>query len=161
MIALAVLGVTSKGFHRPETYMTQLSAILKISRFFVLRLSYFTENSFDDSNSDSNSSISLDLGLESEGPIARLISMVNRFMIRGSHSPMDWLLTLRAYGMNISRNTTSIGQIDWRGDYISYGGLVGFFLSDFRGFIHGLITSTRTILLQDILFANISTQSIY
>ena len=32
-------------------------------------------------------------------------------------------------------------------------------MSDFRGFIHGLITSTRTLLFEDLLFQNISTLS--
>ena len=77
--------------------------------------------------------------------------MVNQFMIRGTHTPMDWLLDLRVYGMNIARNTTSIDQMDWNEDRILYGNLE-FSMSDFRGFIYGLITFIRTLLFEDLLF---------
>ena len=114
VIALAVLGVTKKGFQGPKTYSSQLSAILKISRFFVLRFSYESSTSSLNTNIDSDDSkdsefLGLDLGQQS---LDRLTSMVNQFMIRGTHTSMDWLLDLRAYEMNIARNTTSIGQMD-------------------------------------------------
>ena len=110
-----------------------------------------------DDSEDLDDSDFLELGLGQQ-PLARLTSMVNQFMIRGTHTPMDWLLDLRAYGMNIARNTTSIGQMDWNEDRILYGNLE-FSMSDFRGFIHDLITFTRTLLFEDLLFQNISTLS--
>ena len=61
--------------------------------------------------------------------------------------------------MNIARNTTTIDQIDWNGDQISYGETIEFSMSDFRSFISGLITSTRSLLFTDLLFNHISTQS--
>ena len=80
-------------------------------------------------------------------------------MIRGTHTPIDWLLSLRVYRMNIARNTTISGQIEWNQDRISFGSTIIFSLSDFRGLIYGLITSTRTLLFEDILFDNISSLS--
>ena len=56
VIALAVLGVTKKGFQGPETYSSQLFAILKISRFFVLRFSYKKSTSSLNTNIDSDDS---------------------------------------------------------------------------------------------------------
>ena len=154
------MGVIKKGFQGPETYSSQLFAILKISRFFVLRLSYENSTSSLDTNidlDDSDDSEFLGLGLGQQS-LGRLTSMVNQFMIRGTHISIDWLLDLRAYGMNIARNTTSIDQMDWNEDRILYGNLE-FSMSDFRGFIHGLITFTRTLLFEDLLFQNISTLS--
>ena len=40
IIAIAVLGITKKGFHDTDTYPSKMLAILKVSRFFVLRYSY-------------------------------------------------------------------------------------------------------------------------
>jgi hypothetical protein len=161
VVAMAVLGVKELGFHSPDTYTSTLSSLLKISRFFVLRFSFESTttphpNIDIDSDSDSDSDDdSVDLeGLEDlpGKPLDRIKYLVNRFMIRGSHTPIDWLLNLRAYGMTISRNSTMSGHIDWNGDNVSYGN-VSFSLSDFRGFLHGLISSTRTILFDDLLFS--------
>ena len=68
VIALAVLGVTEKGFHSSDIYPLKLSAIFKISRFFVLRYSYedFIITHFEidiDLNLDLDYSDFLDLGL--------------------------------------------------------------------------------------------------
>ena len=116
IIALAVLGVTSTGFLGPDRYPSILSAVLKIGRFFVLRTCY--ENSTTeypkidiDNSDDSDDSITSDTS-SNDKSLRRLKTMIDRFMIRGSHTPMDWLLDLRAYGMNIARNTTTTGQID-------------------------------------------------
>ena len=76
-------------------------------------------------------------------------------MIKGTHSPIHWILDLRAYGLKIARNSTSIGQIDWDGETILYSG-ISFSISNFRGFLHGLVHSTRTILFDEILFKSIA-----
>ena len=84
-------------------------------------------------------------------------------MIRKTHTPIDWLLGLRAYEMNIARNTTTSGQIEWNQDRILFGPTITFSLSDFRSLIYNLIISTRTLLFEDLLFDNIpnlSTQKI-
>lgn len=164
VIALAVLGVKETGFHGPESYPSMLSSIIKISRFLVCRYSYeesttLRPQSNDELGSESEDISLIDLGLElGSGPLTRLTTLVNQFMISGSHSPMDWLLSLRAYGIKIAQNTTSPGQIDWNGDTIAYRN-ISFSLLDFRGFIHGLISSTRSILINDILFESYFTHS--
>ena len=38
---------------------------------------------------------------DDKGCLGRVRDMMNRFMIRGSHSPMQWMLDLRTYGMRI------------------------------------------------------------
>ena len=161
VIVLAVSGVKQTGFHGPESYPSILSAILKVSRFFVLRFCYegtttpYEEIDIDlDDSHVSNTSKSNSI----DRPLDRVKSMVNEFMIRDTHTPIDWLLGLRAYGMNIARNTTTTGQIDWNNETISYGN-ISFSVSDFRGFVYGLIASTRAILFEELLFDNISTHS--
>ena len=70
IISLAVLGVTSIGFHGPEVYLSKLSAILKASRFLVLRYSYEETTTYSSEieidNSDFNSSSRLGLALKNQ-----------------------------------------------------------------------------------------------
>ena len=138
---------------------------MKTSRFLVLRYSF--ENSSRISTTrgkeiaeDSDSSTSstpeqlfsgLDLG---EGPLSRLKTLVDRFLIRGTRTPIDWLLDLRSYGMNIARKMTTTGQLEWEGESLTYGSTISFSISDFRSFTHGLLTATRGILYKDLLFEN-------
>lgn len=64
-------------------------------------------------------------------------------MVHGTHSPMQWLLDLRMYGLKIHYSNTMPGQIGWMGvDTLLYQQLQ-FSMGDFRGFIHGLVHSTR------------------
>jgi hypothetical protein len=50
--------------------------------------------------------------------------MMDRFMVRGSHGPMQWMLDLRTYGLKIYYNTTSRGYVEWMGgDELLYKGL--------------------------------------
>jgi hypothetical protein len=80
-----------------------------------------------------------------------VVEMVSQFMIRGTNSPMQWLLDLRTYGLKIHYNSTTAGHVGWMNQdqllYQQYNFLIG----DFRGFIHGLISSTRQILYEELL----------
>ncbi|KAN0067914.1 hypothetical protein V8E54_013842, partial [Elaphomyces granulatus] len=79
---------------------------------------------------------------------------MDTFMVRGTHSPMQWMLDLRTYGLKIHYNTTSLGHIEWRGpDELLYK-QINFTMGDFRGFVHGLVRDTRRILQEDLLFRN-------
>ena len=94
IITMAVLGVTKKGFHDTDTYPSKMSAILKVSRFFVLRYSYkdtaIANIQIDNENSNSNSDNSdfLELGLRQQKPLKRLTSIVNKFLIHGTNTPI-------------------------------------------------------------------------
>ena len=160
IIALAVLGVTSTGFLGPDRYPSILSAVLKIGRFFVLRTCY--ENSTTeypkidiDNSNDSDDSITSDTNSNNKS-LKRLKTIIDRFIIRDSHTPIDWLLNLRVYDINITRNTITTNQIDWNNNQISYGEQISFSISDFRGFIHGLIVFTRSIFFKNLLFDHLS-----
>ena len=159
LIGLALLGVKENGWHGVETFPSKLSSILKISRFFIIRYAYESlaepipmEN---DSENELDSSDSSDIeGLfpsNTQQPLDQLTNLVDRFMIRGSHSPIHIILDLRAYGLKIARDLTTIGHIDWDNETIFYSG-ISFSMSNFRGFLHGLVHSTRTILFKELLF---------
>jgi len=134
---------------------------LKIRRFLVLRLAFENSSSIESRLDDSSSVSSTNSTTEERfpgpgaqnGPLLRLETLVNRFLIRGSRSPFEWMLDLRSYGLKIARNTTSSGYINWEGETIIYRTL-SFSIANFREFVHGLISSTRALLFQDILFEN-------
>ena len=49
--------------------------------------------------------------------------LVDSFMVRGTRSPMQYMLDLRAYGMKIQQATTGIGRIEWQGETVLCGGI--------------------------------------
>ncbi|KAF7441544.1 hypothetical protein A1F99_141520 [Pyrenophora tritici-repentis] len=115
--ALAVLGVKEDGWKGPEQYPPILSAVIKIARFMVvqkgLEMSGPEEDSGDETDDD------LDDSAYESGPSQRrrpkgclqlVQKMMDRFMVRGSHSPMQWMLDLRTYGLKIHYNTTTRGM---------------------------------------------------
>jgi hypothetical protein len=77
--------------------------------------------------------------------------MVRSFMIRGSHGPMQTLLDWRTYGLKVHYNTTAPGHVGWMGDDELLYKDVHFTMGAFRGFVHGLVASTRE-LLQEVLY---------
>ena len=167
--ALAVLGVDEDRWLGPDRYLPILSRMTKLARMMVVQHAW--ENSDEDERADTSGSASQmrellsddsdhDEENESEqerfategtGCLGRVRDMMNRFMIRGSHSPMQWTLDLRTYGLNIHYNTTSAGHIDWIGDQIVYKN-IQFSMRQFRSIIHGLITETRRLMMEDLLF---------
>ncbi|KAI0568053.1 hypothetical protein Alg215_12389, partial [Pyrenophora tritici-repentis] len=46
-----------------------------------------------------------------KGCLQLVQKMMDRFMVRGSHSPMQWMLDLRTYGLKIHYNTTTRGHV--------------------------------------------------
>jgi superfamily II DNA or RNA helicase len=80
--------------------------------------------------------------------------MMDRFMVRGTHSPMQWMLDLRTYGLKIHYNTTSRGHVEWVGqDEMLYKDLQ-FNMAQFRGMVHGLTTESRRLLIDELLFSS-------
>ena len=80
--------------------------------------------------------------------------MMDRFMVRGSHGPMQWMLDLRTYGLKIHYNTTSRGHVEWVGrDELLYKSLQ-FSMAQFRGMVHGLATESRRLLMDELMFGN-------
>jgi len=156
--ALAVLGVKEDGWKGPEQYPPILSAVIKVARFMVvqqaLELSQpFDEDEFDDDNAYESDS-SRPPQRRPKGCLQFVQEMMDRFMVRGSHGPMQWMLDLRTYGLKIHYNTTSRGHVEWTGgDELLYKGLQ-FNIAQFRGMVHGLATESRRLLMEELMFGN-------
>ena len=171
---MAVLGVhIQHGFRDPELYPPILSSIAKVARFMVVqhaeRLAQPSEE--DEQYSPCGSAMSFDntsdSGYESDGsPIARVRvrggqqhtsfawvqRMVQQFMVRGTASPMQWLLDLRTYGLKIHYNTTTEGHVHWPDKHTLGYKQVEFTMDQFRGMVHQLLADTRQALLENVLF---------
>jgi superfamily II DNA helicase RecQ len=159
--ALAVLGVKEDGWKGPEQYPPILSAVIKIARFMVvqqgLELSDADLADPQDSSDefDDNSARSL---RRPKGCLQLVKQMMDRFMVRGSHGPMQWMLDLRTYGLKIHYNTTSRGHVEWTGDELLYKNL-HFSMAQFRGMVHGLASESRRLLMEELLFSSSSKTS--
>jgi len=158
--ALAVLGVKEGGWKGPELYPPILSAVIKVARFMIVQQALelsepFQEDEFNgDSGYDSDSSADsapAPAPARKPGCLGFVAKMMDKFMVRGSHSPMQWMLDLRTYGLKIHYNTTSAGHVEWKGyDELLYKDL-HFTMPQFRGMVHGLVTETRRLLVEDLL----------
>ena len=72
-----------------------------------------------------------------KGCLQLVQQMMDRFMVRGSHGPMQWMLDLRTYGLKVHFNTTSRGHVEWTGEELLYKEL-HFSMAQFRGIVYGL-----------------------
>jgi superfamily II DNA helicase RecQ len=159
--ALAVLGIKEDGWKDAELYPPILSSVIKITRFIVvqhaLELSEpFEEELFDDDSgyggSDSGSSSPNRCG--PKGCLEFVQRMMDRFMVRGSHSPMQWMLDLRTYGLKVHFNTTARGNVEWMGrDELLYKN-VHFTMAQFRSMVHGMQAESKRLLVEELLFCN-------
>ena len=168
--ALAVLGVHDHGWKGPDLYPTLLSAIIKVARFMVVQKALeivgpddddqfndqrpcdfedgTRENESESSNCNGGTMVP---GRRREGCLQLITRMMNSFMVRGSQSPMQWMLDLRTYGMKIHFNTTATGHVGWQGsDEILYKD-VQFNMAQFRGMVHGWVQECRQS-MEDLLF---------
>ena len=164
--ALAVLGIHKDRWMGPDRYPPILSAMIKTSRMMVVQQAWeqcdhppsrrsSSVSSNGRSSRSSNSSTDSDDNGHSNatlpGVLEEVTNMMDRFMVRGSHSPMQWMLDLRTYGLKIHYNTTGEGHVDWVGEQILYK-QIQFSMADFRGMVHGLVERTRRLLMEDLLF---------
>lgn len=157
--ALAVLGVQEAGWKGPEQYPPILSAVIKVARFMVVQQALelsepFREAEFDsDSAYESEESSSVHQPRR-QGCLQWVQAMMDRFMVRGTHGPMQWMLDLRTYGLKVHYNTTSRGHVEWQGyDELLYKEL-HFNMAQFRSMVHGLTTETRRLLVEELLFCH-------
>jgi superfamily II DNA helicase RecQ len=156
--ALAVLGVKEDGWKGPEQYPPILSAVIKVARFMVVQQALELSEPFNDNMFDSDSAYESDSSHQPQrrpkGCLQFVKEMMDKFMVRGSHGPMQWMLDLRTYGLKIHYNTTSRGHVEWTGgDKLLYKGLQ-FNMAQFRGMVHGLATESRRLLMEELMFGN-------
>jgi hypothetical protein len=155
--ALAVLGVKEEGWKGAEQYPPILSAMIKVARFMVVQQGLELADPIDE-NSDE---LEEDSAYEShpsrqrpKGCLQLVQQMMDRFMVRGSHGPMQWMLDLRTYGLKIHYNTTSRGHVEWMGqDELLYKNL-HFSMAQFRGMVHRLASESQRLLTEELLFSS-------
>jgi hypothetical protein len=155
--ALAVLGVKEDSWKGPKQYPPILSAVIKVARFMVVQQALELSEPFDDDEFNSNSAYQSD----NSHPRRRrrkecfqlVKEIINQFIVRGTHSPMQWMLDLRTYGLKIHYNTTSSGHVKWVGqDKMLYKDLQ-FNIAQFRGMVHRLATESRRLLMDELLYS--------
>ncbi|KAL5422171.1 hypothetical protein PMIN06_013128 [Paraphaeosphaeria minitans] len=154
--ALAVLGVKEDGWKGAEQYPPILSAVIKVARFMIVQQALELSEPFEDDGDSAYGSDgdSTQQPARPKGCLRHVQQMMDKFMVRGSHSPMQWMLDLRTYGLKIHYNTTSRGHVEWVGqDELLYKE-VQFTMAQFRGMVHGLRQETRRLLMEDLLFSN-------
>jgi hypothetical protein len=102
--ALAVLGVKEDGWKGPDQYPPILSAVIKVARFMVvqqaLELSEPLDDAFDN-DSAYKSDGSHQRQRQPKGCLQFVQEIMDRFMVRGSYSLMQWMLDLRMYGLKM------------------------------------------------------------
>lgn len=136
--ALAVLAIDTKnGWKHVAEYTSNLSGLLKVSRYMVLQ--YAVERASEAKQKGGSRTM-----------IKFTRRMVKRFMMRGTDSPIEWMLDLRAYGMSIARNSTQPGSVIWSHNALLYKD-VRFTFPDFRTFVQNQALEARQILEQDLL----------
>jgi hypothetical protein len=162
---LAVLGVKEEGWKGSEQYLPILSAVNKTAQFMVVQQelellgadladpqndSGEETEDFDDSAYASGPSLSL--CRHPKGCLQLVQQMMDRFMVRGSHGPMQWMLDLPTYRLKIYYNTTSRGHVEWTGDKLLYKKL-HFSMAQFCGMVRGLATESQQLLTEELLFS--------
>jgi hypothetical protein len=158
--ALAVLGVKEDSWKGPEQYPPILSAVIKVTRFIVvqqaLELSEPLANNEFDSDSAYESDSSDPRRRRRKGCLQLVKEMMDQFMVRGTHSPMQWMMDLRTYGLKIYYNSTARGHAERVGqDEMLYKDLQ-FNMAQFRGMVHGLATESRRLLMDELLYSGSS-----
>ncbi|KAM0700964.1 hypothetical protein Q7P35_011323 [Cladosporium inversicolor] len=151
---LAALGVnpSGRGFRGADTYPSMLSAVIKVAHFMIVqqaeRLAQPTTGEHEEFSAGRSPCEFEDSGYESEraqtdssegrrksgkSSFEWVRKMMDRFMVRGCGSPMQWML-------------------DLRGDTLEYKA-VKFNIAEFRGMVGQVQQATRRALLEDLMFA--------
>jgi hypothetical protein len=141
--ALALLGISADGWRECGQYTKILSAMIKLSRFMVVQAALIADADAIGRNA------------HQEVPEGRCVEsvteMMDKFMVRGTNGPMQWMLDLRTYGLKVHYETTSEGEVEWISDELLYKA-VRFKMPEFRSFVHGLVEEVERLVYQDLLF---------
>ncbi|KAL4996641.1 hypothetical protein BDV10DRAFT_186882, partial [Aspergillus recurvatus] len=72
--------------------------------------------------------------------------MVQQFMVRGQHGPVEVLLDWRTFGLKIDYNTTAPGHVTWMGQERLLYKEMDFTMGQFRGFVHGVVGAAQELM---------------
>jgi hypothetical protein len=138
VVFLAVLGIRDPMSSKDQgatfcdslRYTPYLSAFIKISQLLVIQRAVVAAD---------------------RGEVPHVADMLNvlqeRFMVYGSHSPVNWAQKLRSYGKQINQVTTSLGYISWTddGERLSYKSLE-LSMTDLRQFLAAQTAAAQSLL---------------
>jgi hypothetical protein len=158
---MAVLGISAEsGWLSPLRYTPKQSAIISTSRMLVLykatrmrreHVAKLVAGHWGAEDAEAMAPPHLEFVQE----------MASRFMTlteyNGKPTPMDYILRLRAFGFKIRFTTNAEGVIDWAGDTLLYGN-IQFSMAQLRSMIHGMIASTRQLILTDLLLLQVDSE---
>lgn len=74
-----------------------------------------------------------------------------RFMIRGTHSPVEEMLNVRSYALRIHTNTTAPGSVSWKDQTILLFRDMSFTMVQFQQFAQALVREASPHLLERLL----------
>ncbi|CAG8195842.1 unnamed protein product [Penicillium olsonii] len=154
--ALAVLGLGASGWLTIDSYPPILSSVIKIARFMIvqkaLQLHVPAATPREDEPAASLEDIIRQADREPElTPIRQIQHLVQRYLIRGTSSPMQWMIDLRTYGRSAFTQSTKPGHISWTGtDRLLYKQL-NFTMSEFTTCVHQISADVRYRLVHHLL----------
>lgn len=175
LCALAVQGNGPGGWRTADTFPPILSKVIKIARFMVVHTALLLDpnaasimqqmqdpRNVSDWQSESPlndpSFVTSGSHVPAMAPKTRTFAqwvdhMVDLFMVRGSRSPIQWMLDLRSYGLKVHFSSTVPGHVSWMGeDRLLYKDL-NFTMNEFRAFIHRRVSDAHEYLFDHLLFA--------
>lgn len=85
------------------------------------------------------------------GVIEAVAQRMDRFMVRGTNGPMQWMLDLRTYGLKIHYNTTSPGHVDWEDNELLKYKSMHIRMDAFRGFVGTLLQQAQKLMNETLL----------
>ena len=103
-------------------YSLILFVIIKINRIIIMQQTWKEynqdqnrHNNFNSSSfvSDNNSNNNRRLNTTSLKILQKIKSIINRFINRGSHEFIQWILNLRTYELKIHYNITIKNYVNW------------------------------------------------
>jgi hypothetical protein len=110
-----VLGVKEDRWKGPKQYPPILSAVIKVAQFIVvqqaLELSELLDNTLDEDSAYKSDS-SRYPQRRPKGCLQFVQEIIDKFIVRGSYGPMQWMLDLRTYRLKIHYNTTSRRHVE-------------------------------------------------
>lgn len=134
-------------FHTAENYTPQLSAIVKMVQLLTIEYSVWTQATGK---------------VEHAADTLQLVR--SSCLLRTSHTPFAWVLSLRMWGRRIRNNMTAAGYLSWADDFSSLTFKdITFTVALFRGFllrqIDTLQQELRDLCMLDTSTSNGSTAS--
>jgi hypothetical protein len=91
---------------------------------------------------------------EPDGIISEVVRMVAGFSKHNTASPLENMLALRGYGMDITYSKTAEGRVSWKDNNTLLFENIQFTIGQFRGTIHGLGAQASDI-LADLLYKDL------